>query len=157
MEECFAVELTLAEAYRQAVDFGLEGVPALQVDEGPPLGAGDGPRPVQVLAAAVGSCLTASLAFCARRAHLPLEGIRTRVEGTLVRNERGRLRVGGLRIVLEPELGGDPERLARCAELFEDFCIVGNSVQEGIPLDVRVEPVGAAVAAAEPALAGMAL
>ena len=140
-DQGFSVELALSGAYEMEVDFGIPGVGALTVDEPPPLGGGEGPNPARLLAAAVGSCMSASLLFCLRRAHLDAPGLRTRVEGTLVRNERGRLRIGGLRVTLRPGMPPeDAERAARCLELFEDFCIVGQSVQAGIPLEVRVEP-----------------
>lgn len=140
-EQGFRVDMALSGGYEVQVDFGVPGVGTLTVDEPPPLGGGEGPNPARLLAAAVGSCMSASLLFCLRRAHLDAPRLRTRVEGTLVRNERGRMRIGGLRVTLLP--GMEPEdaaRAARCLELFEDFCIVGQSVRAGIPLEVRVEP-----------------
>jgi organic hydroperoxide reductase OsmC/OhrA len=74
--------------------------------------------------------------------------LRTTVEGTLVRNERGRLRIGGLRVRLAPEVTAEQRgRMGRCLDLFQDFCIVTESVREGITVDVEVEnaPVGAPV------------
>lgn len=140
-EQGFWVEMSLTGAYEMEVDFGMPGLDTFTVDEPPPLGGGEGPNPARLLGAAVGSCMSASLLYCLRRAHLDAPALRTRVEGTLVRNERGRMRIGGLRVTLVP--GMEPEdaaRAARCLELFEDFCIVGQSVQAGIPLEVRVEP-----------------
>jgi organic hydroperoxide reductase OsmC/OhrA len=105
---------------------------------------GSGPNPARLLAASVGSCLAASLLFCMRKAHVEVEGMRTRVQGTLVRNERGRLRIGGLRVRLEPVLALElHDRVPRCLELFEDFCVVTASVRKGIPVDVDVVPVTA--------------
>jgi organic hydroperoxide reductase OsmC/OhrA len=74
--------------------------------------------------------------------------LRTKVEGTIVRNERGRLRIGGLRVRLAPEVTQEQrERMGRCLDLFQDFCIVTESVRTGIAVDVEVEnalvPVGA--------------
>lgn len=141
-ENGFAVDLALSGGFAMDVDFGLPGVETLTMDEPPPLGGGQGPNPARMLAAAVGGCMGASLLFCLRRARLDAPELRARVEGTLVRNERGRLRIGGLRVTLQPGLDAeDAERAARCLELFEDFCIVGQSVQQGIPLEVRVEPI----------------
>ena len=152
----FSIDLALNGAYEMKVDFGLPGVDTLTVDEPPPLGGGEGPNPARLLAAAVGSCMSASLLYCLRRAHLDPAALHTRVQGTLVRNERGRLRVGALRVTLRPGLGPEEaERAARCLELFEDFCIVGQSVRAGIPLEVRVEPAEPAKAH-EPALAAAA-
>jgi organic hydroperoxide reductase OsmC/OhrA len=139
-ETGFRVEVALSGGYEMRVDFGLPGVDEMTVDEPPPLGAGAGPNPARLLAAAVGSCMSASLLYCLRRAHLDAPELRTRVEGTLVRNERGRMRIGGLKVTLMPGMdAGDAARAARCVELFEDFCIVGQSVRAGIPLDVVVQ------------------
>ena len=46
------------------------------------------------MGAAVGNCLAASLLFCLEKARVPVTDIRARVEGYVVRNESGRLRVG---------------------------------------------------------------
>lgn len=148
-EQGFRIEMALSGAYEMQVDFGIPGIEPLTVDEPPPLGEGQGPNPARLLAAAVGSCMSASLLYCLRRAHLDAPGLRTRVEGTFVRNERGRMRIGGMRVTLVPGMSpDDAARAARCMELFEDFCIVGQSVQAGIPLDVRVETADAEKAAA---------
>lgn len=64
----------------------------------------------------------------------------TTVAGTLVRNERGRLRIGEIRVTLAPEVNPEQqERMGRCLELFEDFCIVTESVRHGFPVTVHVE------------------
>jgi len=63
------------------------------------------------------------------------------VEGTIARNERGRLRIGSVRVRLAPELTPEQrERMGRCLDLFQDFCIVTESVREGIAVDVEVTP-----------------
>lgn len=152
MDATFQVTLTLRDGYAFAVDFGAsaspDGAGAFVVDEPPPLGAGSGPNATRVLAAAVGDCLGSSLLFCLRKARVPVHGLRVLVEGSVVRNERGRMRIGGLRVRLSPDVTPeDRERMGRCLELFEDFCIVTESVRQGIDVDVAVEaaPVGAGV------------
>lgn len=151
-EKGFQVEVALTRGYEMRVDFGIPGMEPMTVDEPPPLGERAGPNPSRLLAAAVGGCMSASLLYCLRRAHLDAPELRTRVEGTLVRNERGRMRIGGLRVTLMPGMEpDDAARAARCLELFEDFCVVGQSVRAGIPLEVTVEMAGTnetAVAAA---------
>ena len=90
--ERFELGLTLRDGYTFTVDFAPgEGRP-LVVDELPPLGEANGPNPARLLAAAVGSCLSASLLFCLRKSRVEVTELRTTVEGTIVRNERGRLR-----------------------------------------------------------------
>lgn len=149
MQQEFSITLDWREGYEFSVDFEQEGVPDLLTDEPPPLGEGGGPNPARLLAAAVGNCMSASLKFCLDRAHLELEDLKTTVDGTIVRNERGRLRIGSLRVRLEPTLDpADLERIGRCLEVFEDFCIVGQSVRQGIDVAVEVNPRAATAAAA---------
>jgi len=138
--EEFSVDLELRDGYRFGVDFDQEWVPVLQVDEPPPLGEGQGPNAKLLLAAAAGSCMSSSLLFCLRRARVDVAGMRTRVSGTMVRNERGRLRIGEMKVTLIPSMTPeDAARSARCLELFEDFCVVGESIRAGIPLQVEVD------------------
>jgi uncharacterized OsmC-like protein len=147
MEHEFAVTLTMQQGYAFAVDFEKDGIPELMTDEPAPLGEGLGPNPARLLAAAVGNCMSASLKFCLERARLDVQELRTRVEGTMVRNEHGRMRIASLRVRLEPTLEADHlERIGRCLEVFEDFCIVGQSVREGIDLSVEVVPTAAPAA-----------
>ncbi len=132
------IHLELEHDYRFRADFGA-GLPALHLDEPPPLGAGSGPNASAALGAAVGNCLSASLLYCLRRAHVDVEGMTTDVEVSLARNERGRLRVGAIRVQVSPQLADGAEgRVGRCLELFEDFCVVTEAVREGIDVDVTV-------------------
>lgn len=138
--ERFELGLTLRDGYTFTVDFAPGEGPPLVVDELPPLGEGNGPNPARLLAAAVGSCLSASLLFCLRKSRMAVSDLRTSVEVRLARNDRGRVRIGGIRVRLAPEL--DPEqreRMGRCLELFQDFCTVTESVRAGIDVDVVVE------------------
>jgi organic hydroperoxide reductase OsmC/OhrA len=144
-EQRFTLALTLKDGYAFTVDFEQEGVPALLLDEPPPLGAGEGPNPARLLGAAVGGCLGASLLFCLRKSHIDVPALRTTVTGTLVRNERGRLRIGEITVRLAPQVAAEQrERMGRCLELFQDFCIVTESVRQGIAVNVSVEGVPAA-------------
>lgn len=143
MDTTFGVTLTLQNNYQFAVDFERDGMPDLLVDETSPLGSNLGPNPTRLLAAAIGQCVGSSLLFCLRKSRIEVRQLRTRVAGSVTRNARGRLRLGPIQVTLEPDVA--PEmiaRMGRCIELFEDFCLVTESVREG--LDVRVS-----VAAAE--------
>jgi organic hydroperoxide reductase OsmC/OhrA len=140
-QESFEVTLERAENYRFVADFHQPGVPSLVMDEPPPLGTGEGPNPARLLAAAIGQCLSSSALFCLNKARVPVHGMHTSVAGTMVRNERGRLRIGSLTVTLQPRVSPeDRDRLTRCLDLFEDFCIVTESVRGGIDVQVTVEP-----------------
>jgi uncharacterized OsmC-like protein len=139
-EETFTVTLDLEDGFRFLADFQQPGVEPLAMDEPAPLGAGSGPNAARVLGATVGDCLSASALFCLRRARIDVKSMRTEVSGTLTRNEAGRLRIGGISVRIEPEvLEEDIPRMKRCLEIFEDYCIVAESVRKGIPIEVAVD------------------
>jgi len=143
-DRTFTLRLDHQGDYRFLVDFGLEGVPALAVDEPPPLGGGAGPAASRMLAAATAQCLASSLLFCLRKAHAEVRDLGVEVDATVERNEKGRMRVSRLKVRLAPDMAEqDMERLGRCRELFEDFCIVTQSVRHGIDVDVEVEAASA--------------
>lgn len=132
------VHLGLEDGYRFRASFG-EGLPELVMDEPPPLGDGSGPNASAALGAAVGNCLSASLLYCLRKAHVDVQGMAADVEVTLARNDHGRLRVGAVRVQLHPQLApGGEGRVRRCLDLFEDFCVVTEAVRGGIDVEVTV-------------------
>ncbi len=139
--ESFHVTLTLGDGYQFHVDPGLDGAAGFVIDEPPPLGQGRGPNPARVLASAMASCLGASFLFCLRKAQVEVTELRVVAEGHLVRDARKRLRVGGIDIRLEPVFADPVQgRIERCRSIFEDFCVVTESVRHGIPVAVAVEP-----------------
>lgn len=137
-EETVRVELTQQQDYRFAVRFG-GAVPELVADEPAPLGGGTGPSPVQLLAAAVGNCLSDSLLFALRKFKQKPEPITCSVEAGVGRNAEGRLRVLTMKAVLTLGVAGTSlEHLDRVLAQFESFCTVTQSVGEGIAVSVEV-------------------
>lgn len=148
VDEGFCFTMDLEDGYQFLVDFHQQGVPALLMDEPEPLGEGSGPSAARVLAAAIGNCLSASALYCLRRARVDVQGMQTTVSGSLERNDAGRLRVKAISVRIEPVVEESQQpRMRRCLELFEDFCVVTQSVRAGIPVDVSVEPTGSERAA----------
>ena len=146
----FDVALRLDDGYRFSADLGNPDWPALVLDEPEPLGGEEGPNAARVLGAAIGNCLAASLLYCLRRARVEVRDLRVEVTGEIVRNERGRLRMGDVRVKLHPDVAEeDVPRMARCLEVFEDFCIVTQSVRAGLDVQVQVEPEPSVVAVAD--------
>jgi organic hydroperoxide reductase OsmC/OhrA len=83
-----------------------------------------------------------------RRARIDGYGMQTTVDASLKRNEAGRLRVKDVRVRTKPVIEESQQaRMQRCLELFEDFCVVTQSVRQGIDVDVAVEPISAEVEA----------
>jgi uncharacterized OsmC-like protein len=134
----FQLQIERVHDYEFRVRFDRPGVPDLVIDELPPLGDDGGPSPARLLAAAVGSCLSASLVLCLNRAKIPVHDLTTDVSVDLERNEHERLRVGRVSVLLHPVVD-DPNGLANCMDTYEDFCIVTQSVREGLNVQVGVD------------------
>ena len=111
----------------------------LLFDEPGPLSRNRAPNPVAVLGAAVGDCLATSLAFCLRKSRVGLHDLTAHVTTHVTRNDKGRVRISGIDVELAPAIAdADRAKLARCEQLFENFCIVTESVRQGIPVTVSV-------------------
>ena len=133
------VTIRLAHDYEFVAEFNdVPGAPSIVFDEPPPLGGNRAPNAAAVLGAAIGNCLSASLAFCLRRARIDLEELTAHVTTHVVRNDKGRFRIGRIDVKLEPRLGAGVS-VDRCQGLFEDFCTVTASVQHGIPVHVSLK------------------
>jgi organic hydroperoxide reductase OsmC/OhrA len=85
--------------------------------------------------------MSASALFCLRKAHIDVAGMHTTVRATMGRNERGRQRVAAIEVRIEPEVAPeDVQRMKRCLEIFEDYCVVAQSIREGIEVTAEVNP-----------------
>lgn len=135
-ERSVTVEMELVKGMEFRVRFG-EGAGELLMDEPAPGGGGHGPQASKVLAAALGNCLSASLLFCLRKARADVTGMKTTSKATVLRNEKGRFRVTRVDVAITLE-GVDATQLGRCGEVFEDYCIVTESVRTGVPVAVEV-------------------
>ena len=136
--ESVTVRLAQRQDYQFEVQFG-PGVPMLVADEPAPLGQGQGPSPVQLLAAAVGNCLSDSLLFALRKFKQKPEPLQCEVSAEVGRNAEGRLRVLGMQATLTLGVPGEAlEHLERVLGTFESYCTVTQSIAQGIPVRVQV-------------------
>src|SRR5512134_3321131 len=136
----FTIHLEQEEGFDFRVKFDWPDNPDLLLDEPEPLGRRHGPNAARLVAAAVGNCMSASLVFCLKTKFKQNPGpLRASVTGQLSRNERGRMRIGGLAVRIQlAEDAGALQHLERCMGQFEDFCVVTESIRHGIPVDVEV-------------------
>ena len=136
----FTTRLDRINDYQFKVRFDIPGIPELMTDESEPLGRNAGPSPSRLLSAAVGNCLSSSLIFCLGKARIPLGDLKASVETVTRRNAKGRWRIAALNVKLSPIVSEeDVSRSKRFLELFEDFCVVTESVRKGIEVNVYVE------------------
>jgi uncharacterized OsmC-like protein len=138
MSHAVEVRLVQQEAFRFDIDFGA-GKPHLIGDEGPPIGQGVGPSPVELLAAAVGNCLSDSLHFALAKFKQEHGGISTMVNAEIGRNPEGHLRVTAMQVRVSLKARADTmSHLDRVLSQFEGFCTVAQSVGQGLPIEVQV-------------------
>jgi uncharacterized OsmC-like protein len=137
-ETTIHVQLKQKQDYQFDIHFG-GAVPVIMGDEPAPLGAGQGPSPVQLLAAAVGNCLSDSLLFALRKFKQAPEPITCDVTADVGRNAEGRVRVLGIQAVLTLGVpGATLAHLDRVLSQFESYCTVTQSVGQGIPVGIEV-------------------
>lgn len=141
--EQIKIRLTQIADFSFNIHFDDTDAPDLITDEPAPLGKGEGPNPSRMLLAAVANCLSASLLFALRKFKNQPTRIDAEVRGALGRNEEGRLRVQ--RVEVDLNLGDDAgayEHLDRILQHFERYCVVTESVREGIDVSVAVRDAG---------------
>lgn len=137
-ESTIHVQLKQKQDYQFDIHFG-GTVPVIMGDEPAPLGAGLGPSPVQLLAAAVGNCLSDSLLFALRKFKQAPEPITCDVQAEVGRSPEGRMRVLGMKTVLTLGVpAASLEHLDRVLAQFESYCTVTQSVGQGIPVSTEV-------------------
>ena len=138
MSETVSIRLVQRRDYQFENQFNAD-IPVLLADEPPPLGNGAGPSPLQLLSAAVGNCLAASLLFALRKYRLQAEPIACDVSAETGRNDQKRLRVAAMtvRLTLGVPAATLPH-LDRVLATFEDFCTVTGSVRSSFPVTVSV-------------------
>lgn len=137
----FALHIERLNDFEFKVSFDKDHYAPLHLDEPAPLGKDTAPNPARILAAAIGDCLSASLLFCMKKNGAELSALTSDVKVELVRNDNNRLRIGKVAVTLQPTLssGADP-MLQKCLPMFEEFCVVTQSVREGLDVEVKIEP-----------------
>ena len=138
----FSLEMELIDKFQFNVKFDIPEMPDLVTDE--PLemgGEGKGPNPSRMIGTAVANCLTSSLVHCLRRAKADVKTIRADVNGLIERSDEGLLRLKKVDITIRPRLGSEADKnaLERCKGLFEKYCVVTDSIRNGLPVNVEVE------------------
>jgi len=134
------VNVTLVSKYQFTAEFpDVAGTPSMLLDESPPVGDGLGPNAAAVPGAAIGNCLSASLATCLRRARVEVDGLTATIVTHVSRTDNGRYRIAGIDVELTPSIRqGYRAGLERCERIFEDYCTVTESVRQGIPVKVSI-------------------
>lgn len=141
MSEQGGIRLLLEQEGLYAFKVSFEGtdLAALHTDEPAPLGEGTGPNPAALLLAGVANCLAASLLFALRKFKNTPGPLRAEITANKERNAEGRWRLARAQVKLHlADSATDLVHFERVLAQFEEFCIVTQSVREGMQVDVQI-------------------
>jgi organic hydroperoxide reductase OsmC/OhrA len=139
-EQPIRVSLEQEDGFAFRIRFDDGALAPLLADEAAPLGTGRGPDPARLLLAAVANCLSSSLLFALRKFHNTPDTLRAEIVATPMRNAEGRWRIPKAFVEIHLAEGGEAHaQLERILGQFEQFCIVTQSVREGIEVEVTVK------------------
>ena len=137
MSSSISVKMRLLENYVFEIDFGEFG--NIISDEPPPIGDGEGPSPSAMLAAAVANCMSASLLFALRKQKEDPGELHATVTGTTERVDNY-LRITSLAVTLKlGKAASEYRSLDKVLPVFENYCVVTQSVKRGIPVTVDIQ------------------
>ena len=114
----------------------------IQVDEPESFhGTDKGPSPVEFFLIGIGGCLGSTFTYCLQKQNVEIDTLEVVVDGQLKHAGPKML----LRLVnIEAELlitardNDSSEKIEQCIKTFREYCIVTNSITQGVPLDVKV-------------------
>lgn len=139
-EKPIRVTLEQEDDYAFRIGFDDTLLEPLLSDEPAPLGQDRGPNPARLLLASVANCLVASLLFALRKQRNQPGKLRAQITASLMRNAEGRWRIPKAFVELQlPENNEHYQHLERVLGQFEEFCIVTQSVRQGIDVEVTVK------------------
>lgn len=139
-EQTIRVTLEQEDGYAFRIRFDDDALEPLLSDETPPLGEGRGPNPSRLLLAAIANCLSASLLFALRKYKNAPGALHAEITATPMRNAEGRWRIPQAFVEIRLAEGGEAHaQLDRILAQFEEFCVVTQSVREGIDVEVTVK------------------
>ena len=100
-----------------------------------------GPSPTKLLALSVLGCLAACFEFCLQKKGVTLSDLDGRAEVTFARNEKNFWRIKKINVEFLPKIDNPEMRksVAQCKRLFEQYCIITESLRKGIEIDVKLE------------------
>ena len=141
MSDTDGIRLVLEQEgpYAFKVSFDGTALEALHTDEPAPLGGGTDPNPSALLLAGVANCLSASLVFALRKFKNSPGPIRAEITARKERNPEGRWRIPRAEVVITlADKAAALEHFDRVLAQFEQFCIVTQSVRDGMAVEVSV-------------------
>jgi uncharacterized OsmC-like protein len=99
-----------------------------------------GPSAVEYLLIGVGGCLGTTFIYCLQKKNIELEMLKVEVDGKLSHTSpKMLLRLVNIDVDLKftPKEGSSDVEINRCIKEFLDYCIISNSIANGLPINVN--------------------
>ena len=133
----FSISMELLEDYTFKIDFDEFGY--IITDEPAPLGSGEGPNPSRLVASAAANCLSASLIFALSKKKQKVGKLHAKANGSLHRVD-GFWRIEHIDVTITLDTGEIAQDILEdVMNVFEDYCVVTQSIRQGIPVSLAVE------------------
>ncbi len=100
-----------------------------------------GPSPIKLLALSVLSCLAACFEFCLQKKGFTLSDLDGRAEVTFLRKDKDFWRIKKIDVDILPKIDNLEMRksIAQCKGLFEQHCIISESLRKGMEINVNLK------------------
>jgi organic hydroperoxide reductase OsmC/OhrA len=141
-ERRFAAHLEHQGRYRFVSQASEDGVPhgaPYASDEPDPVGDNSGPSTPALLGSALGHCLSAALLEALRHAHVDVSGCETDAVAVVIPNEQGLPRIDHVAVTIRPRIPERSHKADHCADIFQNYCTVTQSVKRGVDVRVHVD------------------
>ena len=145
-EHSFTISMEKTGPMQFTTTFDKSQFPTIMFDESEKSGGNNEyPDASRYLTSAVMNCLSASLVFCLSKSKVGIKGLTTKGTCITARNEEGYWRIKKIKVELNPVYDTDnddssnEQRIKRCRDIFEKYCVVSASVRKGISIDVEIK------------------
>ncbi|MHA1273308.1 MAG: OsmC family protein [Promethearchaeota archaeon] len=100
-----------------------------------------GPSSVEYLLIGIGGCIGSTFIYCFRKNKIEIENFSIIVDGQLKHiGPKNRLRLINVDVFIDfkPKPGQEKEKIELCKKIYEEHCIVSNSIKAGLPINVKM-------------------
>jgi len=99
-----------------------------------------GPSSVEYLLIGIGGCLGTTFMYCLQKRNVKMKSVEIEIDGKL--SHVGpklllRLTKVDVEIKFIPEENASSEEISECIKNFREYCIVSNSIADGLPINVN--------------------
>jgi len=99
-----------------------------------------GPSSVEYLLIGIGGCLGTTFMYCLQKRNIKMKSVEIEIDGKL--SHVGpklllRLTKVDVEIKFIPEENASSEEIFECIKNFREYCIVSNSIADGLPINVN--------------------